>query len=79
MKKSELKVELDIQGNPFVVDACITDGESKKQSTMEYLQEEFYNIGEWRDVGVPLKAGVYSLRVIFTPPDDVENIFRKIK
>ena len=79
MHEGQLLVKLDINGVPFVVGACNTDGGERKQSTLEYLQEDFLNFGNWEDVGVPAEEGLYGLRIIFYPPDDVENIFTKIE
>ena len=79
MNENMLFVQLDINENPFVVNACMTDGTEKKQSTMEYLMEDFGNFGNWNDVGVPAEPGLYSLKVKFYPPDDVDNIFTKVK
>ena len=79
MKINTLKVALDINNNPYVIDACMLDGELKSQSTFEYLVENFNNFGNWVDVGVPSEAGIYKLRIVFTYPDDVENIFTKVK
>ncbi len=75
MKANELLVAIDINGNPFVADACTDDGGDKRQSTYDYLIEDFQAVGNWEDVGVPSVAGRYRLRILFEPPDNVENIF----
>ena len=58
-----IKMQLDLYGNPFIVDACTTDGspDGKTLSTYEWMKEEIATCTYEDLFSVIDKAGIYRV------------------
>ena len=65
MDNDTIKVEIDIDGEAFIVDACKTDGYENRLSTFEYMLEEISNCGTNDLMSVISESGIYSVRSVF--------------
>ena len=62
MKPDTIKIKLDFMGKPFIVDACNTDGNIKKLSTEDWMEEEINNVGlEDTLYGQKFENGIYKV------------------
>ena len=73
MDKNTIKIQLDIFGNPFIIDACETDGSKIRLSTKEYMIEEVKNCG-YKDLFDSItKEGIYK---VFAKNDDYPDFIQ---
>jgi len=74
MEKGNIKIKLDVFGNPFVVDACKTDGTKHRLSTYYYIKEEISNCS-YEDLFSHInKAGIY---IVIPEYDDYPEFILK--
>lgn len=61
MEENTIKMEIDLYGNPYIVDACATDYDIRKLSTYDYIHQEVGNCGYVDLFSTIEKAGIYKV------------------
>jgi len=74
MRDGTIKIELDIRGYPFIIDACKTDCSKTNLSTYDFMLEEMKNCGADDLLSVIEKEGIYKVVPVYDDYPEFEII-----